>query len=455
MHQPHKQRSRYAAQLEQMLSALSEPAEQEEPMLADDEAIPTIHVYPVEGGRLLLSLEPLESEEPDQDEAVPHVIDSLPPNRTPTSSMYPPAQPRPPRFVLFLLLLCTFLLLDAADSQLISFLTPTVTITLTPQAHRLTLTSTAQLGRLLAPLTLSQSQTILTTGHGHQDAQAATGTLTLYNGSVNPQAIPGGTVLTGRDGVQVVTAQSVTIPANNPPLDGQATVPTHALRPGATGNIAVGDINMAIASFLIVKNLTPFVGGQDARDFQVVAQADRTALETTLKAKVASSMTAALQGQLTAGEIWQALSCTHTVTANHAVGEEASSLTVSVSETCTTIAYHAEELHQRGMHLLTGQALHVLGAGYQLDGSISVRVLRATVAPSGGVWLAFSCQATWVYQINPRQLIPLLAGQPRERALRLLLHLRGIRTATISGVEGNTPLPVDPQHLTFLEVVEL
>src|SRR6266852_943617 len=59
--------------------------------------------------------------------------------------------------------------------------------------------------RTLAPVTLTRSLTIPTTGTGHQDARAATGILTFYNGNFSPQSIPIGTVFTGHDGVQVTT----------------------------------------------------------------------------------------------------------------------------------------------------------------------------------------------------------------------------------------------------------
>src|SRR5713226_9136409 len=61
--------------------------------------------------------------------------------------------------------------------------------------------------RTLAPVTLTRSLTIPTTGTGHQDARAATGTLTFYNGLLTSQTVPIGTVFTGADGIQVSTDQ--------------------------------------------------------------------------------------------------------------------------------------------------------------------------------------------------------------------------------------------------------
>ena len=59
-------------------------------------------------------------------------------------------------------------------------------------------------------------------GVAHVPATVAHGTLTFYNAATYPQTIAAGTVLTGADGVQVVTDAAAPIPAGNPPLFGSA-----------------------------------------------------------------------------------------------------------------------------------------------------------------------------------------------------------------------------------------
>src|SRR5207244_986523 len=142
---------------------------------------------------------------------------------------------------------------------------------------------------------LSQSKTVNTTGHGHQTATRAIGSLTFYNGSNTAQTIHAGTVFTGRDGIQVATTVTVTIPANKPPLDGQATIPAYAEHPGASGNIAAGDMNLAISSDLSVRNVGAFHGGQDARYFSTVSAQDMHKLSTQL----IETLTPSMQGALT------------------------------------------------------------------------------------------------------------------------------------------------------------
>src|SRR5258708_36853159 len=85
---------------------------------------------------------------------------------------------------LFMMSLLLFLCLASIALQLHFILNPPIaTIILIPKSQTLSLNATAQLGRLLPPTTLSQEKTVPTTGHGHQDARAATGTVTFYNGS--------------------------------------------------------------------------------------------------------------------------------------------------------------------------------------------------------------------------------------------------------------------------------
>src|ERR1051326_858453 len=101
------------------------------------------------------------------------------------------------------------------------------------------------LTRTLAPVTVTRSQTVPTTGQGSQSARAATGLLTVFNGSFSPHPLPIGTVFTGRDGIMVATSAAVMVPAAQPPQFGQAHVPASAVTTGSSTNIAAGDINLA------------------------------------------------------------------------------------------------------------------------------------------------------------------------------------------------------------------
>src|SRR5690349_8632789 len=251
--------SQYAKEIHRILASLNGQEDEDATPLPEEEDLGTIHVYPVEGGGILLTRTPLEDEE-----AASPVIDS----QLDRPAMR--AAPRtPPPFVLFLLLLCLLLVGDLADNQLISLMTPTATIAITPEVHTIRLQSTATPGKLLSPITLSQSQTVPATGHGHQDARAATGILTFYNGELQPVTIAAGTALTGQDGVSVITDAALTISSASPPAFGTGSVAAHATHTGPVGDLLADDINTIVAGGVYAKNLTAFTGGQDARDFLV------------------------------------------------------------------------------------------------------------------------------------------------------------------------------------------
>ena len=120
-----------------------------------------------------------------------------------------------------------------------------------------------------------QSQTVPTTGRTHQNATYATGYVTFYNALTQQQTIDAGTLLTGADGIQVVTDQIAYIPQANPPTFGQVTVSAHAVNAGSSGNINAGDINgTCCREYILVRNTNSFTGGQNSRDYQSVAKAD-------------------------------------------------------------------------------------------------------------------------------------------------------------------------------------
>src|SRR6266567_5155036 len=373
-----------------------------------------------------------------------NVVDATP-QHTPPSSLFPAAA------VIF----CLILPLSSILFQVyLIFHPPIATVTIIPEAKQLTLNGTVQLGRLLHPITLSQSQTIPTTGKGHQDATQATGTVTFYNASFSSQTINEGSVFIGSDGIQVQTDAIVSVPANNPPQDGAAQIEAHASTPGSQGNIQALDINGVVSSSLFVKNLTPFTNGQDERNFRTVAKTDVTNASTPLKTFIMQSTKGALQGQLQPGEELITLPCSPIVTSDHQPGDEATRVTVTVSQTCSGAAYNRDELKAHATQLLTSQALKKLGTGYSLLGDIQVTTTKATIQHSTPT-LTFSSVGTWVYGLSERaqeQIKALIAGKTKQEALHLLSTVPGIKQATLQWDE-NIKLPKETTSIHLYIVV--
>ncbi len=363
---------------------------------------------------------------------------------------------------------CIVLLVACLVFQVVLIaVTPPITVILFPKTQIITVTAhlfavadttatrTGQSihGHLLAPLTLSQTATAPATGMGHQDARAASGQITFYNGAFTSQTVPAGTILTGADGTQVVTEQGAVIPAGNPPIYGAVTVAAHAIQAGARGNIPALDINQACcASSVLAKNQAAFTGGQEARDFQAVTQANISGVASTLKAALGQSMQGALQARLTPGEALYSLPCPPSVRPDHQPGDEASQVHVTVSAACAGIAYHQDELQASATQLLSAQATRRLGAGYSLLGQIQAQVTQAAVEQAT-VTLTMRCQGTWVYQLSEQaqaHLLSLLGGRTKQQALHTLAHLPGIARATIEGIADNQRLPKDSSAIHLL-----
>jgi hypothetical protein len=270
----------------------------------------------------------------------------------------------------------------------------------------------------------------------------------FYNGSNTPQTINAGTVFTGNDGIQVATDRDADIPAANPPIEGQATVPAHALTANAKGNIQAYDINLAVSSDLTVKNLSNFSGGQDARDFQTVTKQDIAQAAAPLKTSLAQSMQGALTGQLQSGEALVIPSCTPTISSDHQIGQEATQVKVTLSETCSGVAYDTAELESKATQLLTAQALKKLRSGYSVLGDVQVTTTTATVTASHPI-IAFSCNGVWVYTLSDKaqeHIKDLIKGKTTQDAIHLLQTLPGIERVATSW-DVNTKLPKDIQNI--------
>jgi Baseplate J-like protein len=334
------------------------------------------------------------------------------------------------------------------------FFPPLAHITLILKSQEVSAATTLQTGRILAPLTLAQSASVPATGKGHQDPKQATGTITFYNGQLNSVFIPAGTPFTGNDGTQIVTDQDATIPSANPPIEGQAAVPAHAVNAGTQGNIPARDLNTACcATAVLAVNLTPFQGGANERNFQFVTKSDIENAAIPLKAAVSQSVTAALQAQLKQNEQLETLPCAPQVSADHQINEEAASIQVTATLTCSGVAYNQTTLQQQATQLLTTQAFKTLGPGYSLLGTIQVNVTHALPTQTTPT-LVLSLTGTWTYALSlaaQQHIKDLVKGKTYQVALRILLSLPGIERASLAWDES-TKLPKDSQYIHLVVI---
>jgi hypothetical protein len=136
-------------------------------------------------------------------------------------------------------------------------------------------------------------------GVAHVSATVAWGTLTFYNAATYSQTIAAGTVLTGADGVQVVTDALAPIPAGNPPLFGVVTVSAYSALASSRGNIAALDIDgLCCVAGVAVKNTAGFTGGQDTQTYTTVRQADIDGLARPLVNTLTQDAQSGVRSQL-------------------------------------------------------------------------------------------------------------------------------------------------------------
>ena len=388
------------------------------------------------------------------DDTEDHVVDSEVSNLDTAPLQPKQSNPRPAPITYALvgtLLLGMFIPLLCLAVQINLIVNPyTVTVTLLAKSQQISLNGTLQLGRMISPVTLSQSQTVPASGRGHQDAARATGFITFYNGFPAQQFVAAGAILTSASGMQIVTTQDAAIPAADltahPPVFGQVTVTAQAVLPGSKSNIAAYDINQTCcATSVVAQNLKSFSGGQDARDFQTVTRNDLAQAATPLKSTVNQSMQSTLTGQLKNGEVLTSQICSTTQIADHQIGQEASFVKVTVTESCSAYAYNSQMLTSRVTQLLTSQATRKLGTGYRMLVAPQVNIIQAR-AQGKTVILTFNAQSAWGYGLSTKEqqaIKKLIAGKNTDTALQLLYSLPDVErvSLTTSGFGDGSRIP--------------
>ncbi len=378
----------------------------------------------------------------------------------------PPLPRKPRRRVLPFVIgaLCLVLAVALGTVTLLIMFAPSATVTIIPISTQITTTRTVTTvssnanaaqqqipGRLLDTITLSQAKTVPATVTGHQQAQAAHGFITFYNALPAPQTIPAGELLTGADGVEVVTLQDAVIPAGTLAINGRVAVPAQAVNAGPQGNIAANDMYGKCCRDNVFVSSGPFRGGQNARSYQMVTQQNINSAVSSIKASLDQSVQAALSQQVQPNDtLVTPVPCTFIVITDHKAGEEASHVQVTVSETCTGEVYDTKAMHDLLMQTMTQQATGQLGDGYGLVGDIQASVTKATLnAHQGTATFQVKVISTWTYQFSQAQQAQIklaIRGKSKQEATTLLLHMPGVQTVSISTRNGDA-LPTDVQRI--------
>jgi hypothetical protein len=139
---------------------------------------------------------------------------------------------------------------------------------------------------LLPVPTFTARVVVIPTGVKAYPATTAHGVLTITNGSVIAQTIPQGFRLGN-----VVTDESVFVPAGSASGFGYAVVTAHVLLSGKSGNIPAYAINQVEGSSVYIRNLSAFSGGRDSYSVKFITSNDRNTALSNIRDMLSSKIT--------------------------------------------------------------------------------------------------------------------------------------------------------------------
>jgi len=165
-------------------------------------------------------------------------------------------------------------------------------------------------------------------------------------------------------------------------------------------------------------------------------------------------MQAALQAHVKQHETLVVLPCSPTVRPNHTIGEEATQVTVVVSETCQGYIYSQTFFSAQVSAKLSQRAEKVIGTLYRRIGNVLIRQ-QATNITKTDVTIHFTSQALFAYSLSSQaqsHIKQIIAGKRKQEALRILRLQPGINQAIITGIDDLAKLPRDPATLHLILV---
>jgi hypothetical protein len=340
-------------------------------------------------------------------------------------------------------------------------------VTSAPDSARQQITA-RQLTAVAAP----QSQTAQATGISTTSATHARGILTLYNYSTTSS-------LTLSAGMEIANMQSTSVdmildaavtapPGQDATNPGTASVPAHVVQIGTIGNLP--PVNNGNAGFYSctncpngnvkgyeIENDVAFSGGQNSQTVTTVQQSDIDNTTHTLEAANSPEPQQIFRAQIHANEqLLNAAQCKPNVSSNRAAGEQAPSVTVTITFTCTGEVYGQSAALALAQKLLANQAKDSFGPRWTLQGSIAATITRAVLsnAGRGTITLTANTSGTWVADFDDPYLqapAASIAGKTRQEVQAILSANKDISGANIQipASNGDT-LPTDVHQIKIV-----
>ena len=130
------------------------------------------------------------------------------------------------------------------------------------------------------------------------------------------------------------------------------------------------------------------------------------------------------------------------MTSDHAAGDKATTVTVSVTFTCTGEVYDQQGALASAAQWLKQDAAKNPGSGYALVGKVVTTQTQAKVsnADQGTIAVSVTAEGVWVFQVSDAQklaLVKLVAGKKKGIVQSLLLQQQGVSKVDIQLVGGD------------------
>jgi hypothetical protein len=221
---------------------------------------------------------------------------------------------------------------------------------------------------------------------------------------------------------------------------------------GPGGDISAGSVQSAYSSHISATNPYAFSGGQGGQNNALVQQSDIDHLASSLRAQVVQSTDANIQAQVKSNQrLFAQPSCKTKVKSDHAAGDNATGVTVTVTAACVAEAYDYNSAVQIVQQQVQTEASSYSSEQYSLVNGLQTMVTSATVtdAKAGTVLLAIKVFGKWIYKLHSG-LEHLIASKSVSDA-RTILMLGGAARVdiSISGSNSNT-LPSDSSKIKII-----
>lgn len=296
---------------------------------------------------------------------------------------------------------------------------------------------------------LSQSQSTAATGKGQKGGARAQGQVRIsqveYTSTTSSDHQVEESTVTTNSNIEITidSFQADTTP-------GWSTmVQAHATNEGSNGNVPAYDIQgryeivdsltNSVLGSAYLENPQSFSGGMDPHDYTYVQQNDIDSLANPMKQQLLNNADAQLKQKMDKQDV--ALgdkNCTTSAVADHAEGDEASQVKVTVTVTCTLTVYNRQELFDAARQVQARAVTQRFGSGYVPQTTLTY---GAELPDSDKTHLLIPVEGWWIYGFDARRIANDFTHRIIWQANSDLSNNVGIQSfnLTTSGFGGSLP----------------